>query len=1625
FAGHPELSLMHVLLLQEIVTEPGVAFHEDHGWVIVYGKNEGDWRGTAIAYRSTGHRHANTKLLQGGIATSLTDQRGKKSVRYLSGHIPHHATIAQTEKILGAWGPTLNKARLVLGFDANETFTDPDDEGWRAHTGRGEAILEALAQHGLQCPPQALEVPSYHPYNTALRTRRLDYLAHRGGQVREGGVLSNSRHMARSDHDLVWATLGRPPPAKGPKPTWGSRRFRADADTMAAVRQPPPQADVHTAISKLALSVTELGRPSERFRESSSLKAARKHAHQAAGGAARQLWKQVSRQRKQEYRRWHGGLVADASTSHWGAYRALNQLKHRVGWEHQLTDQPRWQRQLANHFQSIFAKATAATTTRRIGGTRRALEVLCKHTPWRPFTHDDLQLATRTWKNNKATGPDGVTHELLRLLMREEAWGDRILHMLNDFLYRGLGEGEARGECRGKREHGWDYLRTGSKLQQTFMCGATYEGNSSPVLMYHGPQEDANAHAAAATAAEESQLQQQPQYQQYVGEATSPPIPTHQEDQPIRNRWGRQCQYATAATGVAHLVGLDEEDDEESWAKVLSRGGVSHQKRCNNYRDPLEEEEEEPFLWDGLFSTMTLSAGGAPQPLTFPPEIPTAWGVDIHFRSLGYGAWAGCRGTKGALKGYMSISTAFVLFPWGKVTRGHPVKWLFVYAGEEARDLHHMAPGAPGAPLQHLCQRGSSAASSSHGPRVLQIRGVPHLTGAAAMIRRWLREFAAILRQQPMGDQVPLLLQQTMEAVGHDQETEDEGDDGTVGLPGPCKKRRILNMLYVAKVRLQDVCDDEGLDGDNQHQIRADLETALRDIDSGAIMFEQMTARQWGDQVQQGHHGIVQARKAVQAALESTIHGDLDWVTPGWGEAIGLVLQDAEELMDEEGRLDWAHPADVLAMEEGANEAPPVPHGDVSSQIDTLLRNVGAVAHFLRKGREELRRFLAAVIVWRQANHGLGGIQVDTQTTEEGGEQRPGDPEGDLSGEATGQRPKDPAGDSSGGGPAREHRGDPEDATKWIPPLKIEQWPGSVPTEDSQPSGPEQPVSPTDDDLVQALEDYERQAEQERLVEARAEAELGDTALDQGASSTEGHEAPSAGPGEGLEGGRAGTGGEEGVGGEREGGGGLRGCFQRSKAAMLAMYPESFDRRGLATAWSGLAGGRKLCKMGSSTLTDLSEGIAVGADFLPWGLQTQDRRFYRNRGVRMLMLLRDISAPAGLHSVIPSLRLGNTPHKERSTKFSEYLRQWVEGQQSLAWLTSAIIHGGLGKARPWLDKVAEVEAEAIKAGVVGLDGRGQAEIGSAAGDVKQGGYGKAIHVWYVLAMVEGCIRRRSNTLQQVPTHKNPKLDQLMRCTGLLENNIKDQQDPDVEFCDDMLGKISRSFAAVIRQLPTQLGIYICIFYLADGSSRETEKQEELIHFGEKRLGDVNCSIKGSKGVIKDSTDKMGAGMAEYVSADLAQGRSKEGLANSMGLFLQKTNIIRDYKEDYAPALVDGRAFWPQTVWKSHARSNDLGEFALPTAQAAGSRLAVKAGGENLAKGVGEQALLCLNDLVADALELVPDSLEYLERVKTPSMYRFCAIPQVMAIATLAACFDNPLVFTGVVKIRKGLTARLI
>jgi len=52
------------------------------------------------------------------------------------------------------------------------------------------------------------------------------------------------------------------------------------------------------------------------------------------------------------------------------------------------------------------------------------------------------------------------------------------------------------------------------------------------------------------------------------------------------------------------------------------------------------------------------------------------------------------------------------------------------------------------------------------------------------------------------------------------------------------------------------------------------------------------------------------------------------------------------------------------------------------------------------------------------------------------------------------------------------------------------------------------------------------------------------------------------------------------------------------------------------------------------------------------------------------------------------------------------------------------------------------------------------------------------------------------------------------------------------------------------------------------------------------------------------------------------------LADDMGLFLQKTNIIRDYLED----LVEGRAFWPREIWSQYG--SKLADFAEGVAAAA-------------------------------------------------------------------------------------------
>lgn len=301
-------------------------------------------------------------------------------------------------------------------------------------------------------------------------------------------------------------------------------------------------------------------------------------------------------------------------------------------------------------------------------------------------------------------------------------------------------------------------------------------------------------------------------------------------------------------------------------------------------------------------------------------------------------------------------------------------------------------------------------------------------------------------------------------------------------------------------------------------------------------------------------------------------------------------------------------------------------------------------------------------------------------------------------------------------------------------------------------------------------------------------------------------------------------------------------------------------------------------------------------------------------------------------------------------------------------------------------------------------------------------------------------------------------------------NMTQSLDSNWEYAYTALCNVSRSFSLVIMELRSGLRHPICVFYLIlraldtieDDTSFDANLRRDLCarfytfldadiseqpwlsySFGkgpenelltrfDTVLNCYNSLQQPYKDIIRDITKQMGAGMAEhiddvscdtvanydkychYVAGLVGYGLSdifamstyedaafsdRTHLSKSMGLFLQKTNIIRDYLED----IVDGRTFWPREIWSNYA--NDLSDFKDPANR--------------------KFALAALNHMITDALRHVPDCIEYMSYVRSPDVFNFVAIPQVMAIATLAECYNNGRVFEGVVKIRRTKTAQLV
>ena len=305
----------------------------------------------------------------------------------------------------------------------------------------------------------------------------------------------------------------------------------------------------------------------------------------------------------------------------------------------------------------------------------------------------------------------------------------------------------------------------------------------------------------------------------------------------------------------------------------------------------------------------------------------------------------------------------------------------------------------------------------------------------------------------------------------------------------------------------------------------------------------------------------------------------------------------------------------------------------------------------------------------------------------------------------------------------------------------------------------------------------------------------------------------------------------------------------------------------------------------------------------------------------------------------------------------------------------------------------------------------------------------------------------------------------LRHSPIHERN-RGRESATAKVCFDFLDKTGRSFSSVVKELHPELLLPVCVFYLIlrgldtieddtsipletkeprlrdfkdyleqDGwtftGNRPEEKDRQLLVQFDNVIAEFRNMKPVYQAIIKDITDKMGNGMADFAQKaafgdagvntveeyDLycwhVAGVVGEGLTRllvearlgeatminhfhlykSMGLLLQKNNIIRDVREDHD----DGRRFWPKEIWSKHV--DKFEDLFKP---------------ENL-----ELALNCSSEMVLNALGHVCDCLSYLVGLREQSVFNFCAIPQSMAMATLELCFRNPAVFERNIKITKG------
>lgn len=271
---------------------------------------------------------------------------------------------------------------------------------------------------------------------------------------------------------------------------------------------------------------------------------------------------------------------------------------------------------------------------------------------------------------------------------------------------------------------------------------------------------------------------------------------------------------------------------------------------------------------------------------------------------------------------------------------------------------------------------------------------------------------------------------------------------------------------------------------------------------------------------------------------------------------------------------------------------------------------------------------------------------------------------------------------------------------------------------------------------------------------------------------------------------------------------------------------------------------------------------------------------------------------------------------------------------------------------------------------------------------------------------------------------------------------------------ELLPRVSRSFALVIRWLPRRLDDAVMVSYLLcriadtleDSLRPADEKRRLLARFADSLDSgspeipadgppDYACLMSKSetvlaayralpasaRAIIRERVREMCGGMARWCDREILTIQDQNDycyyVAGLVGLLL--TELFRDYgalgDRDPAPLralavdfglalqkvnilrdlradLAEGRCYWPAEVFRRHGLT--AGTALLP---------------EN-----ADRALAAMSELLDDHWRYLNTALKYLTLLPATQLRVriFCSIPLFMAVATLRRCEGNPAVFTG-------------